>query len=227
MAQVPLHGFDSGAERGSGWTDNVQKPRRGDEDVRRNTLRDPGEVNEAQVRRINELEVPLEGGDTNTGVEVDFERTAPDMPPSAPVHIALNPGVLRAAKFVPRSKFRDSGQKMGLRAHSDGAYASQAKKLYLRDAALGAGMGLKASDYYDGDGEMGWNDYFDRGSEMPGSAGQFGFARRDNPLVNDLEQVSVTNPMASTLLLDKGTFSTHYRGLGQYPPVMRQMLHPM
>ena len=226
MAQVPLHGFDSGAERGSGWTDNVQKPRRAPEDVQ-NTMRDPGEVNEAQARRIEELEVPLENGDTNTGVEVEPEASAPDIAPSEPGQIDLDPGLLRAAQFVPQSKFQDYGQKMGLRAHSDGAYARQAVRLQLRDAALGAGLGLTASDYYDGDGEMGENCYFDRANEMPGSASQFGFARRDNPLVNDLEQVRVTNPMATALLLDKGTFSTHYRGLAQYPPAMRQFLHPM
>lgn len=229
-AEVDLHGFDTGAERASGWQDNIQKRRDPAKPPGGLTLQDNGEVNSVQLQRVAELEIPVED-DVATATEVDLEDDTYDSPDFAtePLQLQLDSALLRAAQYRRTPKQFDEAQKMGLvYSNTDAKNNQTTARFRMRDEQVaGASFGGQGLQKYQSATAPPALGVVDRSDEMPGSAGNFLYARRDNPVINDLEQLSVSNPDARRLLLDKGTFCPEYRGLQTYPAAMRQFLVPL
>jgi hypothetical protein len=107
-------------------------------------------------------------------------------------------------------------------------YQATAVDIRNRDKILGSVVISPSHNkrYYDGSRPPPKRSKVALSQQLPGSAAATFVTRAENPITNDLEQICVTNPEARRQLLDKGTFCTHYRALGQYPAAMRQFLEP-
>jgi hypothetical protein len=229
-SEVDLHGFDTGAERASGWQDNIQKRRDPGKPPRGVTLQDNGEVNTVQLQRVAELEIPVED-DVATATEVDLDADTNDEPDFAtsPFELQMDAAVLSAAQYKRRRRHLDAAEKMGLLySNTEAKNQMTTARFRMRDAQVASALyGNGGLQRYMKATEPPIGHDVERSDEMPGSAGNFMYPRLDNPVVNDLEQITVTNPEATRLLLDKATFCPDFRGLQTYPAAMRQFLVPI
>jgi hypothetical protein len=229
-AEVDLHGFDTGAERASGWQDNIQKRRDPAKPPGGVTLQDNGEVNTVQLQRVAELEIPVED-DVATATEVDLDADTNDPPDfaTAPFELQLDAALLTAAQYKKRRRHLDEAQKMGLLySNTEAKNQMTTDRFRMRDMeVVSAAFGSRGLKRYMKATVPPFAHDVERSDEMPGSASNFLYPRLDNPVVNDLEQITVTNPEATRLLLDKATFCPDFRGLQTYPAAMRQFLVPI
>ena len=221
MPQVPLHAFDSGAEKASGWQDNVRQAKPNAFQQEDAFLQDKGEVNQAQVHRVAELQLPVDNStDVNTGTGVDLRvtRHAPDHL-STPIRVVIDPGVVQAAKFRRKPTQLSSAEKMGLWAsHTESEY-KETTEIRRQQEAQQFGVPRRVVDFPP-------REQVPHPAELPGSASSFLSSKEENLVTNDLEQLVVQNPEATRLLLDKGTFAPAYRGIQTYPANYRATLLP-
>lgn len=221
MPQVPLHAFDSGAEKASGWQDNVRQAKPEAIQQEDAFLKDKGEVNQAQVHRVAELQLPVDNSvDVNTGTGVDLRLTM-DTPDhvSEPIGFRLEGALIRAAKYRRKPVELNSAQKMGLWASYTDAEYDQTTEMRRDQEAQEFGAPRRGVDFPP-------PEQVTHPAELPGSANSFLGPRQENLVTNDLEQLVVKNPEATRMLLDKGTFASSYRGLQTYPAKYRATLMP-
>jgi hypothetical protein len=221
MPQVPLHAFDSGAEKASGWQDNVRQAKPEAIQQEDAFLQDKGEVNQAQVHRVAELQMPVDNSaDVNTGTGVDLRLTRhPPDHESAPTRIKFDSALTTAAKYRRKPVDLNSAQKMGLWGSYTEAEYDQTTELRRDEEALEFGAPRRGVDFPPPESVP-------HPAELPGSANSFFGPRNENLVTNDLEQLVVKNPEATRMLLDKGTFASAYRGLQTYPARYRATLMP-
>ena len=232
--RVAGHHLDQFAEHGSGWVlpeAGFQQPATQSATTSTEAfVQDGGEANVAQSMRIAELQIPLpDKGQEGVDANVQPAAHLPDKAP-APEDPTMDPAVDSAASnFHPSHYMPDEAVKMGLgSSHTERAYhrtASRIRESDLRLALSQFGSDHSAS-WFDGSSAPPEQAYIPLSDQLPGSVAATFVTRRENPVTNDIEQILVTNPEARRLLLDKGTFCTHYRNLPEYPAIMRQFLEP-
>jgi len=189
---------------------------------------DGGQINKAQQDRLDELRNPTEGSADNPEA-VQGATTAPDnVEHIIPVNENKQVASL-ASRHLSKVYAPDEAHDMGLfNSSTEQMYQATAVDIRNRDKILGSVVISPSHNkrYYDGSRPPPKRSKVALSQQLPGSAAATFVTRAENPITNDLEQICVTNPEARRQLLDKGTFCTHYRALGQYPAAMRQFLEP-
>ena len=120
--RLDVHGFDVGAEHGSGWSARVLNLQPEASETELNTegdpvVRDAGEVNRVQIERIKDLMLPLPANGVQTLPVTLQANSAPTFKSADPADQSIhwNVGFTRLAEQPsPKPLVLDEGQKMGL-----------------------------------------------------------------------------------------------------------------